>query len=204
MTRQAAHLPLRLHFSVPSRNSALSRVHGYEDSQPKQHCAVSNSFGRMHRASLFVALSALAAPATAYAPLPKLGNDKPWTPAVDTSTADHPNHLAWSHKPTDAPRPRYGEMELLRRDFSMGTDTCGFFSGYSCTSQSTLPDLGQQILMVTELHSYTSDLRQAVGLLYPRWRRKHGLLHWRLLVVHRDHVLGLLGFLGFTKGSLRR
>ncbi|KXX76598.1 Proline-rich receptor-like protein kinase PERK1 [Madurella mycetomatis] len=91
----------------------------------------------MHRSSLFVAPSALAAPAT----LQKLGNDKPWTPAAETSTIDHPNHLAWSHKPTDAPRPRYGETELLRRDFSMGTDTCGFFSGYSsipvtCVKQS--------------------------------------------------------------------
>ncbi|GAB1315237.1 Proline-rich receptor-like protein kinase PERK1 [Madurella fahalii] len=94
----------------------------------------------MHRFSLFVALSALAAPASAFTPLQKLSS-KPWTPAAETGTADHPNRLGWSHKPTDAPQPRYGEMELLKRDYTMGTDTCGFFSGYSsipvtCVKQS--------------------------------------------------------------------
>ncbi|KAK1756765.1 proline-rich receptor-like protein kinase PERK1 [Echria macrotheca] len=94
--------------------------------------------------ALFFAL--LTGAATAFAPAERRRPDeRSWTPARETGASQ--DRVGWSPKPTDAPvppmpPPRFGQMDLLRRDgFTMGTDTCGFVSGFSsapvtCVRQS--------------------------------------------------------------------
>jgi len=69
--------------------------------------------------------------ATAFTPLGRRGDDRPWTPAKETGPAQ--DRVGWNPKPTDGPvpPPQYGEVELLRRDFSLGTATCGYVAGFS-------------------------------------------------------------------------
>jgi hypothetical protein len=69
--------------------------------------------------------------AGAFSPKVHRRDQESWTPARETGVADEVNRIGWSPKPTEAPGARYGEMELLKR-YSMGTNTCGFVSGYSC------------------------------------------------------------------------
>ncbi|KAK0755071.1 hypothetical protein B0T18DRAFT_386841 [Schizothecium vesticola] len=58
-------------------------------------------------------------------------SDASWTPARET----HPEaRLGWSPAPTRAPLPRYGHIDLVRAradDFSLGTSTCGYVSGFN-------------------------------------------------------------------------
>jgi len=82
------------------------------------------------------------ASATAFTPLVRRQDERSWSPAKETGLPNE-QRLGWSPKPTDAPIPprRYGEMDLLKRDFTLGTDTCGFVSGFSsvavtCVRQS--------------------------------------------------------------------
>ncbi|KAK5659880.1 hypothetical protein OQA88_13343 [Cercophora sp. LCS_1] len=87
-------------------------------------------------------LVALLTPAAAFAPLQRRNDERSWTPAKETGRFE--DRIGWTPKPTGAPvpPPRYGEMDLVRRGgFSMGTDTCGFVSGFSsapvtCVRQS--------------------------------------------------------------------
>ncbi|KAK3326764.1 hypothetical protein B0H66DRAFT_168533 [Apodospora peruviana] len=73
--------------------------------------------------------SAFLSSAAAFTPLVRRhGDGQSWTPARETGRPDDSNRLGWSPIPTDIPRPRYGEMDLLRRDLTVGTDTCGFVS----------------------------------------------------------------------------
>lgn len=68
----------------------------------------------------------------AFAPLTTATRGKPWFPAAATAHERDTNRLGWSPRPTAAPAPGpWGEMELLKRQSEMGTDTCGFLSGYS-------------------------------------------------------------------------
>ncbi|KAK0652481.1 hypothetical protein B0T16DRAFT_454845 [Cercophora newfieldiana] len=80
--------------------------------------------------------------ALAFTPLERRQEQRSWTPAKETGRSEE--RIGWSPKPTDAPipPPRYGQMDLLKRaDFTLGTDTCGFVSGFSsaavtCVRQS--------------------------------------------------------------------
>ncbi|KAK4183530.1 proline-rich receptor-like protein kinase PERK1 [Podospora australis] len=82
--------------------------------------------------SLLTFASVFWTPATALARLKESTGSKSWTPAPETNRADDGNRLQWSSQPTSAPaQDVWGDMELLKRQFVMGTDTCGFLSGYS-------------------------------------------------------------------------
>ncbi|KAL2019080.1 hypothetical protein VTK56DRAFT_10111 [Thermocarpiscus australiensis] len=85
--------------------------------------------GPFSQAASFLVLAASVAAFTPLEGRPR--NTRPDTSATVTEHRDHANRLGWSPKLTDAPRPRGAEMELLRRDFTMGTDNCGSVAGYS-------------------------------------------------------------------------
>ncbi|KAL8334443.1 hypothetical protein RB601_000375 [Gaeumannomyces tritici] len=74
----------------------------------------------------------------AFSPL-RAAQEASWRPARQTASPgtapgeDKPDaRVGWSPRPTDAPKPALAQMELFKRQqpYSMGTDTCGFISGY--------------------------------------------------------------------------
>ncbi|KAL8366384.1 hypothetical protein RB595_004925 [Gaeumannomyces hyphopodioides] len=89
------------------------------------------------RLSLF---SVLVPQVAAFYPLRPTQEKASWRPARQTASpgtisgdAHNPDaRVGWSPRPTDAPKPALAQMELFKRQqpYSMGTDTCGFISGY--------------------------------------------------------------------------
>ena len=59
--------------------------------------------------------------------------DREWTPARETPAPSGLADGGLSPAPTAPARPHddFGEMDLFKR-YHMGTDTCGFASGYKC------------------------------------------------------------------------
>lgn len=94
-----------------------------------------------------IALHLLSASASvlAFSPAVRRDDERSWTPARQTGIVGDDdvdaNQHGWSPRPTPDPRPpRFGEVELFKRvTYSMGTDTCGFVSGYSCKLSTLLP-----------------------------------------------------------------
>jgi hypothetical protein len=86
---------------------------------------ISNPAARAFLAAVLLLL--LPGPSGAFEPLTRPRPDRSWAPARQTAAGDGEGGLS----PAPTARPALGEMELLRR-YDMGTDTCGFASGYKC------------------------------------------------------------------------
>lgn len=91
-----------------------------------------------------LAFHSLIASTLAFSPFVRRFDEPVWTPARQTGAPgdEQLDEEGWSPRPTDSPQPDFGELDLFKRaSFSLGTDTCGFVSGYSCMSTILLCDL---------------------------------------------------------------
>jgi hypothetical protein len=131
-------------------------------------------------------------------------DERSWTPAQQTATPS-PSDASegWTPRPTEAPRLDYGGIDLPKRDgLSMGTDTCGFVSGYKCMRLYSLffslfpADPSQR--------SFTSNMRQRISLLHERRKGGNGLLHGLLRRMHLDHADQLHGLHRLGSRPMRR
>jgi hypothetical protein len=90
------------------------------------------------RQSPSLLLFAFGSPAAAWLknPFSSSQSDESWTPPRETSPAEHDAQFAqgWTPRPTDAPKPRFGRMNLLPRDddYVLAPGTCGFISSNEC------------------------------------------------------------------------
>jgi hypothetical protein len=58
-------------------------------------------------------------------------------------------------------------MDLLKRDFTLGTDTCGFVSGFSCNSCPAIPsNFASVVANFSPSDSGGRHLRETIGVLY--------------------------------------
>ena len=89
-----------------------------------------------HSSALF--FLGFGAPAAAWFKFPPINSspDESWTPPRETSLAEHEVHIAqgWSPRPTDAPKPLFGRMQLLARDdeYVLAPGTCGYIPSNEC------------------------------------------------------------------------
>ena len=96
----------------------------------------------MQSLSLFALLLEIAPAIAGISPLMRF-EGRSWTPARETgSPTAGGDEGGLSPVPTEPARhPDFGEMELFKR-YQMGSDTCGFASGFKCAwAHSPLPIL---------------------------------------------------------------
>lgn len=114
------------------------------------------------RQSPSLLLFAFGSPAAAWLknPFSSSQSDESWTPPRETSPAEHDAQFAqgWTPRPTDAPKPRFGRMNLLPRDddYVLAPGTCGFIASNECKwfiNQESVP-LGQCADEVTSIDPY--------------------------------------------------
>lgn len=109
------------------------------DKEMARSCAI--SLPAAGRTLLLLLLGTAPPLASAFSPKMQY-QARAWTPAKPTSLASVtlPGAGDVSPAPTEAPgRPDFGGVELFKRDFTKGTDTCGFAAQYKCASTTYFP-----------------------------------------------------------------